>query len=96
MKRLIVVLILCGLAIGIAVAQPIRPMKWQDFLAKPEHDWIAKFGYSDGSHLAYHVTLLMESDRRLNVKIEHLEATIEEMKKSMEQETEDQSEGESQ
>ena len=60
----------------VAVAQPLVTRKWQDALAKPNHGWMTTFGYSDGSHLAYHIVTLMENDQKLNAKIVELEKQL--------------------
>ena len=60
----------------VAVAQPLVTRKWQDALAKPNYGWMTTFGYSDGSHLAYHIVTLMENDQKLNAKIAELEKQL--------------------
>jgi hypothetical protein len=74
-KLLTATLVIGAMVLGVVMAAQPR-MTWQDVLAKPSHAWLAKFQYSDGSHLAYHIVRLMENDRNLNVKIRELEKRI--------------------
>ena len=72
---LITLAIIVGWTIAV-IAQPLVTRKWQDALAKPNHGWMTTFGYSDGSHLAYHIVTLMENDQKLNAKIAELEKQL--------------------
>lgn len=76
MKKYIVIAVIIILAAGIVLAQPLRPLKWQDFLPKPTHQWLSKFGYDDGSHLAFHIVLLQERNVALEKRLEVIEAAL--------------------
>ena len=80
-RRIILAIVL--IVATVVVAQPLRPRKWQDFVDKPNHAWLSRFGYSDGSQLAAHVFILIENDKALDSKIASLEKQVAELKKTL-------------